>query len=279
MSKKLKPAELFEMALAECLLKWAIFETRELKYFEWAWEFLRRNQHYINAYNYYFKRLHEHEQKYEDFLEARLHNRIVAHMPLSLFDSEERFLEDIEKLILITFGLCSFVGPDEEIMVEHTWMEQLAPKVHAELRLLMAYNSREREISNLRLEKGDHIMLISEDAPIQAYRDELDRIEAKIKKKKKIEIGKGRDIHLYPQYLRAYDLYMWGKENGRGIKKGGKIESCIRLKYIADYLYSRQSPDDKTPKLKPSGVLSYIEIAEDMIHGGYKRLLKRKGTS
>ena len=279
MSKKLSPIELFEMALAECLLKWAIFENRELHFFEWAWEFLRRNPHYIRAYIQYFDRLHRHEQKYESFLEKRLHNPIIAHMPLDLYENEEKYLEELEKLILHSFGLCSFVPPDEEIMVEHIWADELAPKVHSDLRLLMAYDFETGEIRNFRPEKNERIMVINKDAPIQPYRDELDRIEAEKKNKKKPEIGKGRDVHLYPQYIRAYDLYMWGKAEGRGIEKGGRIESCVQLKYIADYLYSQQSPDDKSPKLKPSGVLSYIEIAEDMIYHGYKRLLKRKGTS
>lgn len=267
-----KSADLFEQALRELEPKWASFEGKKLKYYQWAWEFLRRNPYYIRAHQNHIRRNHDASEQLARFIQAREESPIAAHIPMSLYQDEMGALTALEEMIAHSFGLKVLIPPESEIATDHVWIGELAQKAHSDIRLLMAYDFETRTVNNFKLEDGDHLIVVNKYAPRKPYDDELDRIFASKKDKSKPKTGKGRDIKKYPDYIKTYDLHMWGKQEGRSVKKQGEYKSCIEWRHIADYLKLQRKPS------ADSTVIGYLDIAEDMIHGGYKRFLKRKGT-
>lgn len=279
MNKKANPIDLFEQALAECKPKWAIFEDRELRFFEWAWEFLRRNPDYIYSFALHQKREQEAAEHFENFQRKQKSNKIIAQMPIEygLKAMDQHIAMSI--LAAARFGLRVFVDPEVNMPDDSIWDYELAAKRHAEFQLLEAYDQNQRLIYKpIQLTPKQEVMIIDTDSPKEAYYREINRIYARCKTNLKTRMSIGRDIKKYPAYIKAYDLYMWGMQDHRAIEKKGKRESCIQLKYIADYLHSQKSPEDNSRKLVDGGVISHINTAKGMTHGGYKELLKVKGT-
>lgn len=101
MSKsKLKPYEFFDLALAERATVWEIFENRELCFFEWAWEFLKRNPHYIRAFENHINRNYDYNERFARFVQAREKGGIVTHIPVSHFEKEMDRLFALETIRL-----------------------------------------------------------------------------------------------------------------------------------------------------------------------------------
>lgn len=236
--------ELILQAVKKLAPRWALFD-RELAFFQWAWEFLRRNSDYgpiaieaLSALNEWYR--------------SKNYNSLM------------RFLS-LAKKISDKYGLVVPLHPDEEMVAENRWNEKLNGKYWSQAKveagsigpgkIFIKPESHERVlVVDLNTPRQTYIRIINEmfaegglDSPIPAFQ-----------------------VSKFPTYLKGYDLRVWGEQEGRAIREWqGKTVSCISWNSIGRYLSPR------TP-LSVQRVRRQHAAVEEYIRGGYKLLVKYK---
>ncbi|MFP4098882.1 MAG: transcriptional regulator domain-containing protein [Alphaproteobacteria bacterium] len=227
---------LFQEALKELEPRWKYFD--ELEIFQWAWEFLRRNE----VYRKILFRLSDVAENSEIY---------------------ERYL----KIILYKFGLTVPLCPSQEMEKDLYWNYELVPKSYSDYRLNQAI-AKNKTITGFHLFDDEELMLINFNAPCQAYKEELER---RYKEKQKITPLPQFQVSKFPELIKMHDLRTWGETGRRAIKKDGVLTSCISWAMIGQYL----SP--KTPYTAQM-LRKRFETVEDYINGNYMELLRYKGA-
>lgn len=236
--------ELILQAVKELAPRWALYD-RELEFFQWAWEFLRRNPDY--------RRL---------AIEA-LHALAEWHKNKN-HESLTRFLSLAEK-ISNKYGLVVPLHPDEEITAENRWNEKLNGKYWSQAKVKAG--TIEPGKIFIKPESHERVLVIDLNTPRQTYIRIINEMFAEGGLNSPIPAFQ---VSKFATYLKGYDLRVWGEQDGRAIREWqGKTMSCISWNSIGRYLSPR------TP-LSVQRVRRQHAAVEEYIRGGYKLLVKYK---
>jgi hypothetical protein len=127
-----------------------------------------------------------------------------------------------------------------------------------------------------RLSKNEDVLIIDYDVPVGLYVKQLMTMYERKGKPKAGELP-SISIRKYPAYLRVYDLREWGIRNGM-LKTDGEDKeiSWPTFDDIMSYINSIADRPE-SPRINSVNVAQkHRKVAQELIDGGYKRLLRYK---